>query len=136
MQLSIPENTSEDEAVDAVSSTLVNLLDVHPSDIVVIHLDLETGAVEYKISSETFSETSDIQSILASLSNDDIEISMQELIPSIMVESNSVEDNIEVGVSIVIDGSNSENLREARVGVENILTNLGYDVTNSMLVEV
>ena len=130
MQLSIPEETSENEVADAVSSTLANLLGVHPKDIVVTSVDMETGEIEYEVSSEIFSETSDIQSILDSLTEGDIENSMQELIPSVEVESNNVDENIKVDVSIVVDGSESGNLREARTGVENILTNLGYDVTN------
>ena len=131
IQLSIPEETSEDEVVQAVSSTLADLLGVHPRDIVVTSIDLETGEIEYEVSSEIFSETSNIQTVLDSLSSDDIEELMQEVIPSIAVESNRVDENIEVDVSIVVDGSDAGNLREARIGVETILTDMGYDVTNS-----
>ena len=111
MQLSIPEETTEDEVVAAVSSTLANLLGVHPRDIVVTSVDLETGEIEYEVSSEIFSETSGIQSVLDSLSNDDIEESMQEFLPSFVVESNNVDESIEVDVSIVVDGSDAGNLR-------------------------
>ena len=133
MQLSIPEETSEDEVVDAISSTLASLLGVHPKDIVVTSVDLETGEIEYEVSSETFSETSDIQIILDSFSIDDIEESMQELLPSVTIENNIVDENIEVDVSIVVDGSDAGNLREARTGVETIITDLGYHVTDQHL---
>ena len=131
IHLSIPEETSEDEVVDALSSSLANLLGVHPRDIVVTSVDLETGEIEYEVSSETFSETSDIQSVLDLLSNDDIKESMQELLPSVTVESNNVDENIEVDVAIVVDGSDAGNVREARIGVETVLTDMGYDVTQS-----
>ena len=135
IQLAIPEETSEDEVVDALSSSLADLLGVHPRDIVVTSVDLETGEIEYEFSSEVFSETSDIQSILDSLSNDNIEESMQEFLPFVTVESNNVDENIEVDVSIVVDGSDAGNLREARIGVETILTDMGYDVTNSTRIQ-
>eukprot|EP00493_Phyllostaurus_siculus_P017601 UN17871 len=130
MQLLIPEETSEDEVVDTVSSTLSNLLGVHPKDIVVTSVDLETGEVEYEVVSEIFSEASTIQSVLESLLNNETESLLQELIPSVMVESIEVDENIEVDVSIIVDASDAGNLHEARTGVETILSDLGYDVTN------
>ena len=129
MQLSIPEDTAEQEVVDAITSTLAELLGVHPRDVVVTSVDLETGEVEYDVASDNFVETSDIQSNIDSLSIDDIENSIQQTIPEIEVESSSVGDDIEVDVTIVVDGSDASNIREARTGVEDVLTNLGYDVT-------
>ena len=51
------------------------------------------------------------------------------MIPEIEVESSSVENDIEADVTIVVDGSDAGNIREARTGVEDDFTNLGYDVT-------
>ena len=129
MQLSIPEDSSEKDIANAITSTLADLLGVHPKDVVITSVNLETGEIEYDVSSDAFDEISDIQSNLDSLSIDNIEDSIQQTIPQVKVESSSVDDNIEVDVTIVVDGSDADNIREGRTGVENILTNLGYDVT-------
>ena len=134
MELSIPEEISEDEIVDAVTSTLADLLGIHPKDVAVTSVNLETGEVEYEISSDIFSETTNIQSTLDSFSIDDIEELMVELLPSITIDGNSVDENIEVDVSIVVDGSDASSIREARIDVESILNDMGYDVTETSFV--
>lgn len=129
MQLSVPENIIEDQLSDAITSTLADLLGVHPRNIVITLIDLETGEIEYDVSSDSFDETSDIQSNLDLLSLEEIEDSIQQTIPEIEVERSTVNDDIKVDVTIVVDGSDSGNIREAKTGVQDILTHLGYDVT-------
>lgn len=130
LELSLSDESSIDDIVDVVPLSLSTLLGIHPRDIVVTSIDLESGEVQYEVSSDDFAQTSDIQFILDSLSRDDIEVSIQELLPSIAVQSNNVDNNIEVYVSVIADGSDAGNIREARNVVDTILTDFGYDVTN------
>ena len=130
LELSLSDEASIDDIVDVVPLSLSTLLGIHPRDIVVTSVNLESGEVQYEVSSENFARTSDVQFILDSLSRDDIEVSIQGLLPSIAVNSNNVDNNIEVYVSVIADGSDAGNIREARNVVESILMDLGYDVTN------
>lgn len=130
MQLSALEEYFEDEIVPAVTSTLSDLLGIHPKDVVVTSVDFDTGEVGYEVSSDIFSESEQIQSSIISLSNDDIEELMQESLPLITIHSNMAGENIEVDISITLDGSDASNVRQARTDVETILENMGYDVRN------
>lgn len=129
MELFIPEDLNEEELDDAITSALANLLEIHPKDIIITFIDLETGIIEYDISSEIFIESASIQSQLDLSSVDEIEESIQQMFPEVEVVSVAVNTDIESDVKLVFDGSDARDIREGRSGVENILSILGYDVT-------
>jgi phenylpyruvate tautomerase PptA (4-oxalocrotonate tautomerase family) len=117
MQLSIPEDTSENEIADALTSTIADLLGIHPRDVSITDVNLETGEVQYEVSSNEFEDISTVQEALQLLSNDDIESSIQDVLPEVEVESNDVNDDIAVDVTIIVDGSNAGSISDARTDV-------------------
>ena len=134
MQLSIPEDISENEIADALTSTIANLLGIHPRDVSITDVNLETGEVQYEVSSNEFEDISTVQEALESLSNDDIESSIQDVLPEVEVERNDVDDDIAVDVTIIVDGSNAGSISDARTDVNDIFTDLGYDVTSDVTI--
>merc|ERR1719181_2755308 len=50
-QLSISTGTSEIEVADAVIATLAGLLDVHPKDVIITSVNMETGEVQCEVAS-------------------------------------------------------------------------------------
>ena len=78
LTLDIAAGTEESDIVDAVTTSLAALLDVHSSDITVTSVDLESGVVEYEVASDTYSNTSVVQSKMASLTATSIEDKIQE----------------------------------------------------------
>lgn len=105
MQLSVPEGTTEIEVVDAVVASLVELLDLHPRNVMITSVNLETVEVQY----DNFSDP------------EDIEDAIKESLPLVEVDRNNVNADIEVDVTIVIDGSDADNIRDANDQVEDIL---------------
>eukprot|EP00493_Phyllostaurus_siculus_P011908 UN12078 len=43
--ISIGDETSEDEIADAIIASITDLVDVHPRDVTIVSVDLETGEV-------------------------------------------------------------------------------------------
>ena len=114
LDLSIPEGTSEEEVVDAVTSTIAELLNVHPKDVTITSVNLETGEVEYEVASENFANAEIVQDALDELTESQIEDQIQETIPEATVTRNQVENEIEVDVAIIVDGSEAGNIGEAQ----------------------
>lgn len=134
LDLTISDETTEDEIVDAVTATLVKLLNVHPRDVTITSVDLTTGKITYEISSDSYTDAEVVQSSLDSLSNDTIEDSIQDSLPSAGVDGNDVDDNIDVDVSITVDGSDAGNIGEANNEITEELNNQGYDVDTDVTV--
>jgi len=127
---SILDGTTEEDVEVAVKEGLMNLLQVHPNDIIVSVVDLDTGLVEYEISVDTYDEAEIIQSkLLDDLANDILEDEIQDSIPSIALDTHIVSNDVEVSVTAVIDASDVEN-----IGVSNRLVSEAL-ATQGLLVE-
>ena len=67
LQLEIEDGATEDEVADAVATSLAELLDVHPKDIVVTSVNLETGEVEYELVTDNYADTDKKEILFVSL---------------------------------------------------------------------
>eukprot|EP00493_Phyllostaurus_siculus_P025873 UN26218 len=101
MELSVDDDTSEEDVADAVIATLTELLNVHPRDVTIISVDIETGEVAFEISSEDYDSATSIQSDLDSIRPNDIEDIIQQTIPSAEVDSVDINQEVTVDVSML-----------------------------------
>ena len=77
LEISVDGETSEDEVADAVVSTLAELLDVHPRDVTIVSVDLESGEVLYEVATPNYTDAIEIQFNIETLEPNDIEIELQ-----------------------------------------------------------
>ena len=61
LDLSLPEDTTEAELADAVINLLAEQTGVHPREVTIDSINLETGEVSYTISTDDFDNTQQIQ---------------------------------------------------------------------------
>lgn len=134
MDLTVPEGTTEDEVAVAVTSTLAELLNVHPKDITITSVNVESGEVEYEIVTDNYNNTATIQSTLDSFTNDIIEDEIQQMIPTAEVNKNEVEDDVEMDVTITVDGSEAGNIVEANNAVTDAFNNQGFEVETDVAI--
>ena len=73
LKIKVDPETSEDEVVDAVATTLAELLDIHLSDVTIVSVDLDNGEVSYEIASDNYEDAFSIQANLDSLHFSEIE---------------------------------------------------------------
>merc|ERR1712035_119088 len=57
----IPEDVTQEEVEEAVINSIAEELGVHPKDVEIISIDMETGKVEYEISTDSFEEAEKLQ---------------------------------------------------------------------------
>jgi len=131
---SIPDGTTEDDIANAVQSSLVDLLQVHPSTITVSSVDLESGRVEYEISVDTYDGAQSIQSDLDDLANNVLEDSIQDSIPSVSLDNHAVGEDVAVTVTVVIDASDVENIGVSNELVSKSLSAEGFDVESNVAI--
>ena len=134
LAISVDTETSEDEVVNAVTASLSALLDVHPSDVTIVSVDLGTGEVMYEIASDNYDDASTVQANLDSLEPSEIETEIRETIPSAQVDTVVTNDEISVDVTIVVDGSDGGNIRDARNEVTEILNGQGFEVDSHVAI--
>ena len=134
LQISVDDDTSESEVLDAVASSLAELLNVHPRDVEVLSVDLDSGEVLYEISAESYDDATSIQSALDSLRPEEIQDVVRHELPSADVENVNVDSDIAVDVTIVVDGSEAGSIGEAKRDVETILNNQGYSVVTDVAI--
>eukprot|EP00493_Phyllostaurus_siculus_P006635 UN06703 len=60
MTVSIPESANEAELVDIIASSIADAIGVHPSKVAVT-VDMDSGDVEFLISTEEFNEGANAQ---------------------------------------------------------------------------
>ena len=134
LQISVDDDTSESEVLDAVASSLAELLNVHPRDVAVLSVDLDSGEVLYEISAESYDDATSIQSALDSLRPEEIQDVVRHELPSADVENVNVDSDIAVDVTIVVDGSEAGSIGEAKKDVETILNNQGFAVVTDVAI--
>jgi len=126
MQVTIPSDVTEDEMVDAIISSIANSLGVHPSDVDVI-VDMETGAVEFSVTSDSFGEASDNQFDLdsANFQNGIID-AIETAVPDASVDQFEVADDINDSLEFTIDADEATNdLTQAAWQSEQLLSSFG-----------
>lgn len=128
MIVSIPENLSEEELAEVVTSSIADSLGVHPSNVA-ITIDMNSGEVEFVITTNDFSEASSLQFNLENGQNqDEIINSIENAIPSVTVEEYIVSDDVIAMVGFTVDADEAENdLTQAAWQSEQFLSD--FDVT-------
>merc|ERR1712113_417480 len=82
----IPEDVTQEEVEEALINSLAEELGVHPKDVEIISIDMDTGKVEYEISADTFEEAEKLQEeLIANVTASEIEENIQKVIPEISV---------------------------------------------------
>ena len=128
LTLTIPDDLSEDELTDAVIASLAESLGVHPQDVGVT-VDMETGEVDFVITSDTFG---DAASIAFDLDNyqyqDDITESIQNALPLVTVDTFEPSAEVTASLEFTIDANDADNdLTQAAWQSEQLLSD--FDVT-------
>ena len=134
LELDLPEDVTAEEVGDSVVSTLAEALGVHPRDVTVVSVDLETGEVVYTVSSSSYDDTAALQTSLDSLDLTVLESDLQELLPGATIVENSVEEDVTVDVTVVIDGSAADNIGSGNAAVTSALADQGYTVETSVAI--
>eukprot|EP00493_Phyllostaurus_siculus_P022562 UN22896 len=112
-----------------MTSTLAEVLDTHPQDVTIVSVNLETGEIVYEISSETYEDANVMQNQLNTIQPEDMEDIIEQILPTSQIEEITVNDDIEIDVTIVVDGSESDNIGQAKRDVEQILDDQGFEVS-------
>ena len=126
MQISIPEGVSEDAVVDAVTSSIADALGVHPQDVDVT-VDMETGAIEFTVSSDDFGDAAGNQ---FDLDNDQYQNAIisgiADSLPEAVVDSFEVDDDVTATIEFTVDADEANNdLTQAAWQSEQLLDNFG-----------
>ena len=96
MSITIPEDVTESELVEAVTASIAESLGVHPQDVEVA-VDMETGDVTFVVTSDDFVEASAFQFELDNNVEERIIGGIEESLPSVTVENFEVADLSSVG---------------------------------------
>lgn len=130
----IPDDMTEDEIVDHMTDVLAQQTGVDESDIVVV-VDLDTGVVTYEISSETYTDAADIQSVLDAENTEDVinsYFAANEETADLVVDDIESNDSIDAQVSVVMDEDEvDENLQVAE-NIVDITLGDGYTVSSGV----
>lgn len=129
MTISIPETVPEAELVDAITSSIAESLNVHPSNVD-ITIDMDTGTVEFVISTEDFDE---IASMKFDLENGqyraEITTSIENTNPSVTVEEYQISDDIMTTIKYTIDANKANNdLTQAAWQSEQLLSSFHVNI--------
>ena len=134
MTISIPEGTPEQNIVDSVTISIVEALGIHESDVSVV-LDMETGIVEFSISSGSYIEAAEHAFDLNSdVSEALITSAIETAIPEGTIVSYGILDTVEASVEFIIDANEAENdLTQAEFLTEQLLDEFDVDIDSKCL---
>lgn len=132
VEISVDDETTEIDIIAAMTSTLAEVLDIHSRDVTIVSVDLESGEVLYEIASETYEVADIIQNQMNSLSTSTLANVIETILPTAQIEAINVDDDIKVDVTIIVDGSESDNIGQANRNVEQILGDQGFDVSTDV----
>ena len=126
MSLEIPSDATEAELVDAITNSLADSLGVHPQNVDV-SVDMETGAVEYSVTAESFNEASQIQFDLENdLVKTAITDSLETGVPGVTVNALEVDDDVTATLEFTIDADVATNdLTQAAWQSEELMSDFG-----------
>ena len=124
----IPEDVTQEEVEEAVISSIAEELGVHPKDVEIISIDMKTGEVIYAVKADDYETAETLQEKLENaITAKDLEENIQELIPEIKVDSNIVEEEIELDVTFVLDGSEVDSVKNGNEEFEREMKSEGFD---------
>ena len=108
MTVSIPDSVTEEDLVDAITTSISESLGVHPADVDVT-VDMETGAVEFSVTSETFNDAAADQFDLdnANYQNAIVE-AIQTAVP-VSVDTYNVADDVTAAIEFTVDADEASN---------------------------
>jgi hypothetical protein len=132
--LIVPESTSDNDIIEAVTESLSSILDIHPSTFVVTSVDPSSGLVSYEIQSDSYVEASNVQSRLYNMTVADIESAIGDSLPGVQIEESSVLEDIEVQVVFTLDGSTTPSVKESKDRVADDLSDLGFEVVTNVAI--
>ena len=127
LTMTIPDDVPESDVIDAVTISIAETLGVHPSNVEVV-VDMETGEVEYIVSSNSFLEAAGVQYDLENTQfQEAITESIEETLPSVSTESITVSPEITATMAFVVDADDARNdLTQAAYQTEELLS--GFDM--------
>merc|ERR1712157_143091 len=97
-------------------------------DVEIISIDMDTGKVEYEIKADSFEEAEQLQEdLIANVTASEIEENIQKVIPEISVDSQIIEEEIEVEVTFVFDGEEVDNVGQANKELEAEMKANGFE---------
>ena len=135
MWITILSEVSETDLIDVITTSIANSLGVHPQDVDV-SIDMETGDVEFTVTSENFNDAAADQ---FDLSNDqyrnNIIDGITSALPSVTVDNYSVLDGITATIDFTVDADVATNdLTQAAFQAEQLFSSFDeVDVLNAFL---
>lgn len=126
MQMTIPIGVSEDEVIDAVTASIAEALGVHPQDVDVL-VNVDTGDVQYTVTSDNYSDAAGNQFDLANdIVRDGIIASIESVLPSATVDGYEVSEDVDATLTFTVDADDALNdLTQAAFQANNVLSDFG-----------
>lgn len=129
IELIIPEAISEIDLTDAITTSIAESLGVHAADVDVI-VDMETGDVEFTITSDSFNQAASVQ---FDLSNDRTQeaifSAIESFVPTLAVDGFEVNDDVVASIEFVVDANDAHNdLTQAAWQSEQLLQDFDVSV--------
>ena len=127
LSMSIPDDLSEAELTDVITSSIAESLGVHPQNVEV-NVDMETGEVEFVITSDSFANAAGISFDLDNYQyQEEIIASIETSIP-VSVETFDSSEDVTATLEFTIDADSASNdLTQAAWLSEQLLSD--FDVT-------
>ena len=128
----IPDDVTSEELEDALIESIADELGVHPKDVEIESIDMDSGVVIYTVSSDNYNATAEIQDSMEDLEISDVEDNLQDYIPGIEIVSSEVKDDVVVSIEYVVDVSDPEtevDLNDAEEELKDIMIDNNMNVS-------
>lgn len=134
MSILIPDNISEEEIIEAITSSIADSLEIHSSNIAVT-IDMDSGEIEFVITTEAFDQAAGVQFHLNNGQNqNNIINSIEGTLPSVKVDEYNVSDDITAMIEFTIDAKEAANdLTQAAWQSEQYLSDFDVTVRNEYI---
>lgn len=128
LNVTIPENIPEEDAIILLEQSISDVLGVHPKDLIVTIS--EDGEVSYSVTGESYEEIEEIQDIASNISfASDITAALIDNNSDMIVESSSIRDEIEIVISATVDTTDATGTAGADSAIFDLANE--YDLTDS-----
>ena len=129
----IPDDVTAEELEDAVIESIAEELGIHPKDVEIESIDMESGVVMYSVSSDSYNATAELLVEMETMALSDVEDNLQAYIPGIEIVSSEVADDVTVSIEYVVDVSDPEfdvDLNDAEDELLIIMNETSYTVSD------
>eukprot|EP00492_Amphilonche_elongata_P004930 TRINITY_DN547_c0_g1_i2.p1 TRINITY_DN547_c0_g1~~TRINITY_DN547_c0_g1_i2.p1 ORF type:complete len:256 (-),score=62.84 TRINITY_DN547_c0_g1_i2:2-769(-) len=125
MSVTIPDDVNEEALVDAITDSIATSLGVHPQNVGVT-VDMQTGDVEFSVTSNSFNEAAGNQFDLDNEQyQNSIVSSIESTVPSVTVDSYEVANDVTATLEFTVDADAATNdLTQAAWQSEQLLLDL------------